>query len=534
MSSNALPPVLESAWKAAGMRLLVMAVLLAFGFADTWQGLFKVWMQSETYGHGAIVAPISAWLLWRDRERWLSQAPQVSWLGLPLIVAGSIGWLVAELASVNVVAQYSLLLLIYGLAWMALGWNVIRTMSFALGFLFFMVPAGDSLNAPLMEATATATIAALRAVGLPVYREGMLFTLPTGQWSVVEACSGLRYVLAAAMLGALFAWMNFRSWRLRITFFVAAMLLALVGNWARAWLVVMIGHLSEMRYGTGDDHVWYGWVFFGLVMGGLFWMGGRIQEHAPESPQDPVVTPGSPGAGTLAGAASPTQAVFSRSTTSFSGILTMFIGLVVVSGAIVYAHEVKKVTPRSTVTGFERLASAASETNINRAPYAWQGARSQIDRQIEFPEIGDRASLIIHGAYFADQDSGYEMISPENQARARRPAGWSSISVRSVSPKPESDRSLLFATRVQEHLLAQGTERRLMWVWYEVDGHRIDSDLMAKAWTAWSMLTGRGDHTCVWVVLTDLEGSLTTAPPQSAETLARERLSRMFFKTSCE
>ncbi|MFN5510727.1 MAG: exosortase A, partial [Burkholderiales bacterium] len=207
MASLTASSSLTHAWRAAALRLLATALVLAIGFHETWAAMFQVWMQSETYGHGLVVAPISAWLLWRIRDRWLAVTPGMSWWGLPLVVLGSAGWLVAELAKVNVAAQYGLLMILWGLTWTALGSAVVRLMLFPLAFLFFMVPAGDSLNAPLMEATATATIAALRAVGLPVYREGMLFTLPTGSWSVVEACSGVRYLIASFMVGSLFAYL---------------------------------------------------------------------------------------------------------------------------------------------------------------------------------------------------------------------------------------------------------------------------------------------------------------------------------------
>lgn len=534
MLNPPLPSNLMTAWKVSGLLLTAIGVLLGYGFADTWQSMFKVWMESETYGHGAVVAPISAWLLWWDRQRWLRQEPQISWSGLPLVLAGSIGWLVAELAGVNVVAQYSLLLLLWGMAWTVLGWAVIQPMAFALGFLFFMVPAGDSLNTPLMEATATATISALRAVGLPVYREGMLFTLPTGQWSVVEACSGLRYVLAAAMLGALFSWMNFRSWRLRIAFFVSAILLALVGNWARAWLVVMIGHLSEMRYGTGDDHVWYGWVFFGLVMGGLFWMGGRFQERVADTQQAQGAITRSPTVSKVSASVEPSAASIGRATSAVSRAFAMLVGLAVAAGVVAYAQEAAKVTPRPTIPGFERLTTSSSGTSREQAAYTWQGARSQIDRRIELAEAEHRSSVIVHGAYFADQDAGYEMISPDNLIRARRLPGWSSVGVRSLTPQTAAAQPSLSTARVQEHLLARGEERRLMWVWYEIDGHRLDSDLRAKAWTAWSMLAGRGDHSCVWVILTDIDGSITNPQTPSAETAARDRLSEQFLRTSCD
>ena len=54
-----------------------------------------------------------------------------------------------------------------------LGIRVTRAMLFPLGFLFFSVPIGEFLLPTLMAHTADFTIAALRASGVPVLREGL-------------------------------------------------------------------------------------------------------------------------------------------------------------------------------------------------------------------------------------------------------------------------------------------------------------------------------------------------------------------------
>src|SRR5205823_2344152 len=43
-------------------------------------------------------------------------------------------------------------------------------------------------------------------------------------------------------------------------------------------MIVMIGHLSGMELATGVDHIIYGWLFFGLVMFIMFWVGSFWRE----------------------------------------------------------------------------------------------------------------------------------------------------------------------------------------------------------------------------------------------------------------
>ena len=144
---------------------------------------------------------------------------------------------------------------------------------FPLGFLFLMVPFGEDFVPFLMEYTASFVVMMLRLTGISVYREGLHFTLTSGNWSVVEACSGIRYLIASITLGLVYAYLNYASVLKRFVFILASILVPILANGLRAYMIVMIGHLSAMKLATGVDHIIYGWLFFGLVMLLLFYIG---------------------------------------------------------------------------------------------------------------------------------------------------------------------------------------------------------------------------------------------------------------------
>lgn len=258
--------------------LTVGIVVVVLGYLGTWRATVRVWTESETFGHGFLIAPIAGWLCWQLRGALAAMTPRASWWGVSAVLACGAVWLLGTAAGINLVAAFAVVAMIPALVIAFAGVRVGWAMAFPLGFLFFMVPAGDGLTPMLMERTADATVRAVAASGVPVYREGLSFMLPSGRWSVVEACSGLRYVIAAAVLSSLFAYINFSRIRTRLVFIAIALLVALLANWFRAYLIVMIGHLSGMRLGVGDDHVWYGWIFFGITMFVVFWMGARWRE----------------------------------------------------------------------------------------------------------------------------------------------------------------------------------------------------------------------------------------------------------------
>jgi EpsI family protein len=150
---------------------------------------------------------------------------------------------------------------------------------FPLFFLFFAVPMGEDLVPIMMEFTADFTVGALKLTGIPVYREGLWFSLPSGNWSVVEACSGVRYLIASATLGTMYAYITYHTLWKRLVFIALSVVVPIFANGVRAYMIVMIGHLSDMKLAVGVDHLLYGWVFFGIVMFLLFWIGGFLREH---------------------------------------------------------------------------------------------------------------------------------------------------------------------------------------------------------------------------------------------------------------
>jgi EpsI family protein len=56
-------------------------------------------------------------------------------------------------------------------------------------------------------------------------------------------------------------------------FIAMSIVVPVLANGMRAYMIVMIGHTSNMELATGVDHLIYGWIFFGLVMFVMFWVG---------------------------------------------------------------------------------------------------------------------------------------------------------------------------------------------------------------------------------------------------------------------
>ena len=276
--SDTSPATARNVWLMPGVLTLGVFMALFALFWPTVYSMVEIWERSETYAHGYFIFPITAWLLWRCRAALAQIQPATELRGLTLLALAGAGWLLADAGSVNVMAQYGFIAMLIAVVLTLLGWPFVRAALFPLLFLFFAVPVGEFLIQPLMGVTADFTVALLQLTGIPVYREGMFFSIPSGNWSVVEGCSGLRYLIASVTLGVLYAYLTYRSWRRRLLFTVAAIIVPILANSGRAYLIVMIAHLSDMKLAVGIDHFIYGWVFFGLVMLLLFWIGSFWRE----------------------------------------------------------------------------------------------------------------------------------------------------------------------------------------------------------------------------------------------------------------
>ncbi len=269
--------------------ILLLSINIYFA---TWSSMADIWIRSETFTHGFFVIPMSLWLIWQNKPLHKHLHPiKPSYLGLIFLLLNGMIWLVGSLINALVVEQYALIGILIGSLWFYLGNDTSKKISFPLFFLYMMVPVGEALIPYLMEYTATFTVWLLRLTGISVYREGMLFTLVSGQWSVVEACSGLRYLLASLTLGSIYAYITYTKTYKRTFFILFSLIFPIIANGLRAYMIVMIGHLSNMQLATGVDHLIYGAIFFVLVMLLMFYIGSFWKDPEPTIPINESVEP---------------------------------------------------------------------------------------------------------------------------------------------------------------------------------------------------------------------------------------------------
>lgn len=268
--------------------LIVSFVLWGALFFNSIESTVSIWYRSDTFAHCFIIFPICIYLIklkWAKLHKVeISQNYYVLLFMLPVLAL----WLIGSLAQVLVVEQASAFLMLPMIIWCVMGNQVARVLLFAFVFWMFSVPAGEFMIPQLQELTADITVSSLQLTRVPVYREGLYIAIPGGLFEVAVACSGIRYLIASFTLGTLFAYLNYNSAKKRTIFILFSIFLPLIANGIRAYGIVMIAYLSDMKYATGVDHLIYGWIFFGVVILIMFAVGGRWADPVKAEDNQPV------------------------------------------------------------------------------------------------------------------------------------------------------------------------------------------------------------------------------------------------------
>ncbi|CAI08535.1 exosortase A [Aromatoleum aromaticum] len=481
--------------RPAGFAIVSAALVATFlwvisWYRDTAVEIASIWWRSDTFAHGLVVLPIFAWLVWRKREALSPLALVPAPVMLIALVPAGIAWLVAELISASAPAHFSLALILVFSVIAVIGWRLARVLAFPLLFLFFGVPAGEFLLPVLMKYTADFTVLALRATGVPVYQEGLHFVVPNGRWSVVEACSGLRYLAASLMIGALYAYLNYTSLKRRLLFMLVALIVPIVANWIRAYITVMIGYQFGSEFVQGFIHIVYGWVFFGVVIFLMFMIGARWKENAGPTQS-----------------ADREQAVSGRRQWLAlvpTALATAFFPMVLsqIQQPVEPFHVALDVP--AAQDGWQPLDGV--EHTYRPAFKGHRGEMFQAYRRTDGAVVG------LYVAYYASQSKGQELVMHGNSLDGAEGSGWR---------RNRTGEGRLSVGEVRWAGLRRGGERLELWSWYWIDGRIVSNDYLAKALLAADLLTGQPDDSALIVVTVPM-GESEASGQAIAETFVRQ------------
>ncbi len=444
--------------------VLLLPLLAYFGTAAS---IVQIWQRSDTFAHGYAILPLSLWLIWQRRAVLRNLPIQPYWPAVAALALCGLAWLLAELGEVQFVRQYAFGAMLPLTALAILGLPMARAMAFPLLFILFAVPFGEVFIEPLIGVTANFTVWALQMTGIPVFREGNNFSLPSGNWSVVEACSGVRYLISSVTLGCLYAYLTYRSTLRRGVFIVFSILVPIAANGLRAYMIVMMGHLSGMTMAVGVDHLIYGWVFFGIVMFVLFSVGSLWREDhtAPD------------GAAEQPAAVRPASAPPAR-----MALAALVIGACLFTWPAYLAYLDR--APLGAMASAPVLDFTPRWQAAATGP-AWRPAYPRAAAELHRSYLQGGQAVDLSVLYYRLPPKGTKLISSTN--RLADFETWRQLG--ETRPRFQlGARSL----QVREAVLTGPNGKRLVWHWYEIDGSAVVSDVAGKLLQVRQKLVGNG------------------------------------------
>lgn len=483
-------------WRVAlPLTIAVIAIILAI-YWRTAESIVAIWSRSETFAHGFLIVPISIVLVWAKRRELAKRVPAPDALGLAMLAGAGLAWLLASAGEVQVVQQYAMTAMIAAAVVAVAGRRVALALAFPLGFLFFGVPVGEVLIPPLMDWTAHFTVVALRLTGIPVFQQGDYFTIPSGTWSVVEGCSGLRYLIASITVGTLYAYLNYRRFWKRAAFVALSVIVPIIANGLRAYMIVMIAHLSDMRLALGVDHLIYGWVFFGLVIFLLFWLGSYWRDPVRSASRDAAV---------------PLPGPLRRSSARTAGSAVAAIAI-----AAAWPLWAAQLDRMGEASGAPALASpaGASGWRLDPTPLTnWRPRYSGASASLfNVYRKGDRPVALYLG-YYAHPRRGAQLVTTTNVMVAQKDPVWQQIG---QSLRPE-DLGRGGPVKIRETRLRSAGQSLLAWDWFRIAGHDISNPYLAKLLLARERLLGHPAEGAAVILATPYGGR-----PGRAEDTLRE------------
>lgn len=458
------------------------AMLLIFlvAFSDSIRIVVESWSTEDQFldQAGFLVTFYIIWTFFRQRKEIAALTPApLPWL-LPILLLCSMVWMVAKLTSVQLVQLGILPILLISSFSALLGVRFFKVALVPMILLMLTLPLWTPLLPLLKDATTGVTVEFLRLINKPVMVQGYYLYLPGGAFFVDDGCAGLRFLLVTLILGFMSIDLQGISLRHGLLLILAGIGLALVANWIRVIIVVLLGDYTLMQHPWVEDHYTLGWIVYAIVVLLPFFVFSNKYFSRLDS---------------RAADAQTTVSLNSNSRRAHLEIILIFSITAMLSGPVVYGLVVNQSAETRTLS----IPQATGDWELRFSQEGFQG----VDWNPEFISpsnetfarysSGDKTVEFFRISY-ARQVQGAELISVDNRVTGSE--DWSVVpeSTRTISLDQDGVGMRVNTTQVMN---SQTDMRRVVIYWYNVAGHETNDDYLAKVYQLTALLEGRSDGT---------------------------------------
>ncbi|MFH2000516.1 MAG: VPLPA-CTERM-specific exosortase XrtD, partial [Planctomycetota bacterium] len=444
------------------------------------QMIFHDWAR-EDYSHSYLLPFVVLYLLWEKRAALASIPSSPSWIGIiPFVFGLSLYWL-GELGGEFYTLYLSLWFVVVGLAWLHLGWRKLKATAFALFMMLTMFPFPSFINNKILVGlrliSSQLGVWMLHLYGMSAYREGNVIDLGFTQLQVVDACSGLRYMIPLAVLSLLLAhWFNAALWK-KTLLVLSSLPLAIAVNSFRIAATGVLYSLWGAEVAEGFFHGFSGWLIFMFTLPVLLlemWVLKKLGSNAggANTVEEGIEPPAGrqQAAGTGGRRSGLLQPVFM---TAVVLIATTFV----ISKGVDFREKIPIKQP------------------LNEFPMSvgeWRGTRQMMEQQfidaLHFSEYfmanyrnPQGQDIDFYVAYYESQRKGETTHSPETCLPV---SGWTFEQSGTAKITAGNDRSM----EVNRAFMEKGGSRQLVYFWFPQRGRILTSLYQVKLYGFWDAL----------------------------------------------
>jgi exosortase A len=450
---------LSLSWRAAWISVVLGVAAVTAFYWDTAAQMVHIWSISASFNHGFLIFPICGYLIWLKRAALANMVPQPSVWGLGVIIGASLCWLMGFVASVALVQQFAFVIVIQGIFLAVLGLKISKRLLFPLAYMLFAVPFGRFMIPFLQDLTAFFVVKGLRLIDVPVFLDGIFISIPTGNFEVAEACSGVRFLIASIALGTLFAYITYQSRKRQIAFVALSIIVPIVANGIRAFGIVLIAYLSNNEFAVGVDHIVYGWVFFAIVTVVLLLIGMTF--HDGET-ADPVVD-----VDTVRKAVA--EAVDHKKVFTVAAVAVIACALAPVYASHTASRAIPAISgelPAPAVGGGWHLAAGGDPD--------WSAVYPKAHATLQRRYVKGPAQVDLYIAYYTSQRQGAELVSSRNAVADAKI--WSRAASSSAAVQIDREEKSVHRVRMRKYR----SGNRITYQWYWIGGQFTPNPYVAK------------------------------------------------------
>ena len=222
-----------------------------------------------------LILPLFIYLCWEKKDSF--RFGEFTWhiWGLFPVVLSILLIFAGELGSIEAFVYIGLWGCIIGTMYTIYGTRLFQ-LWFPLLILAFIIPLPPFINRMmtfhLKLAASSLSVAMLRLVGISVLQDGNIIDLGIAQLQVVDACSGLRYLMPLILMALLFGYFYCQRWWQNAILLITVIPLSIIVNGMRIFVTGMLHVWGKPELAEDFFHDFSGWIVFMLAGAILLWI----------------------------------------------------------------------------------------------------------------------------------------------------------------------------------------------------------------------------------------------------------------------